>query len=193
MSIISVSWDHRECVIISFLSFFPFAPKTSWTYSSSCLSDQLINVGINQNPILGSLLFPFLIRPCIVSPPPPGCFFLFPGFQLPPITDEFSYLFLQVGPLSRAASAIYPPANWVCGHVHLQFSTWKSSSSSQTCFSYLNLPASPSNQKPRTPATSPTTFCYLHSCGPPAQVRSCFLTSRISHFLSRFSLLPSPP
>ena len=42
------------------LPFFSFVPQTSWTYLSSCLSDQLLNVGVNQDSILSSLFFLFL-------------------------------------------------------------------------------------------------------------------------------------
>lgn len=46
-------------------------------------------------------------------------------------------LFLQVGPLPWALSAIHPTAYWVWFHVHLQFGIWKTSSLSKTCFSCL--------------------------------------------------------
>lgn len=50
-----MSWEHRECeVIIPFLSL------------SSGLSDQLRNIGISQDPILGSLLFSYHTTCCLL-------------------------------------------------------------------------------------------------------------------------------
>lgn len=115
VSIISVSWEQRECMgIIPFLSSF-FAPKTSWPcLSPSSLITDWLHVGVHQDPILGSLfsyhtMFSFLCFVFHFS----GWLFRFPGLQLPPILMS-SPLFLRMGLLSQAPSATYPLASWVC-------------------------------------------------------------------------------
>lgn len=112
VSIILVFWGHRECVAMTpVLSFSSFAFKT-WTCLPSCLSSQLLNVGINHHSILGSLLFSCHIFFLLV---------LFSGFFFPQTSVTHNHwwtlhLFLQVDSPLSFLCPLFPCLPRVCPH-----------------------------------------------------------------------------